>query len=78
MLAKLESKENREEPKFKLRYKEKLYLNRPGYSANFKSITRDKRNHQLDGGFQLIKLVDDVPPIAHYRPNFKNVTKRSR
>ena len=41
--------EGRSEHDSRLRYNEKLYLNRKHASAVFKSVTRTKRNHVPDG-----------------------------
>ena len=55
-----------------LRYSEALHLNKKGYMACFKGITRMKRNMQLDG--KNIG-VDKVPPVAHYTPKYDIVDK---
>jgi len=47
----------------RLRYNEKLQLNRKGTSASFKSMTRAKRNHVPDGQ-GVVK--DEVPEIGQY------------
>jgi hypothetical protein len=56
----------------KLRYNEKLYLNRKNASAAFKSITREKRNHVPDG--KGLKW-EQVPPMGHYTAKYDYVHK---
>lgn len=52
----------------RLRYNEKIYLNRKGHSAEFKSITRQKRNNVPDGtGF----LREATPAVGSYRMKHK-------
>ena len=55
-----------------LRYQEPLQLNKKGYTAIFKSVTRRKRDMQLDG---TNPGLDKVPPVAHYKPKFFVIDK---
>lgn len=50
-----------------LRYNEKLNLNRKGYQAIFKSVTRAKRDTLADG---FSNVIDRVPPPAYYKPKY--------
>ena len=50
-----------------LRYQEPMQLNRKGHTAIFKSVTRRKRDMQLDGKNPGL---DKVPPVAHYKPKY--------
>ena len=55
-----------------LRYQELLTLNRKGYQAIFKSITRKKRDNQLDG---TNPALNKVPAVAQYKPKYKVIDK---
>jgi hypothetical protein len=55
-----------------LRYQETLVLNKKGYQPVFKSITRKKRDMQLDGKNPGL---DKVPPVAHYKPRYWVIDK---
>jgi hypothetical protein len=46
----------------RLRYVEKLNLNRKGHSATFKSVTRLKRENNT--------AKDKTPAVGHYTPKF--------
>lgn len=55
-----------------LRYQETLILNKKGHQSVFKSITRKKRDAQLDGKNPGL---DKVPPVAHYKPRYWVIDK---
>ena len=49
MKEKLKVDEEKQAVNSRLRYNEKLYLNKKNATATFKSITRTKRDHVADG-----------------------------
>jgi hypothetical protein len=54
----------------RLRYNEKLNLNRKNATATFKSITRTKRNHMADGkGLRL----EQMPHVGQYNSKFRAI-----
>lgn len=53
-----------------LRYNERLNLNRKGYQAVFKSVTRAKRDTLPDGK---TNNIDRVPPPAYYKPKYRQI-----
>lgn len=55
-----------------LRYQEPLWLNRKGHQPQFKSITREKRNHLADGKNGTL---DKTPVCTKYRPNYNVLMK---
>ena len=64
-----------------LRYNEKLYLNRQGYQPWAKSVTRDKRNHMIEGklyGKGNGPIILNGPPVAHYTPSYNAVQRKLR
>lgn len=58
-----------------LRYQEMLNLDRKGYQAIFKSITRKKRDNQLDGTNHAL---NKVPAVAQYKPKYKVIDKNCK
>ena len=56
-----------------LRYQEKLLLNKKGYNACFKSITRVKRDHLLDTRDKPALDLDKMPPVGQYKPKYNLV-----
>ena len=55
-----------------LRYSESLKLNRKGHTACFKSITRMKRDHLVDGKNGML---DKTPHAAYYKPKYDVLRK---